>query len=84
MPLLGLTSATASRALRSGGSDGLDIQRRIAASSAPWLSLSGCLLVETGLRQAPQTAAIFAWNGLLPRIVRSEELESTIFLGVAI
>ncbi|MDJ0376495.1 putative protein N(5)-glutamine methyltransferase [Cryobacterium sp. PH31-L1] len=72
------------RASADGGDDGLDIQRGIGASASQWLSPTGCLLVETGQRQAPQTAEIFSRNGLLPRIVRSEELDSTIVIGLAI
>ncbi|MDJ0339372.1 putative protein N(5)-glutamine methyltransferase [Cryobacterium sp. PH31-O1] len=70
------------RATADGGDDGLDIQRRIAAAASPWLSPNGCLLVETGQRQATQTAAIFALNGLFPRIVQSEELDSTVVIGL--
>ncbi|TFC28815.1 putative protein N(5)-glutamine methyltransferase [Cryobacterium sp. TMT1-3] len=70
------------RASADGGDDGLDVQRRIASGAPQWLSTSGCLLVETGQRQAPQTAAIFGLNGLLARIGRSEELDSTVVLGL--
>ena len=69
------------RALADGGDDCLDVQRRISAAAPHWLSSSGCLLVETGQRQAPQTAEIFARHGLLPRILRSEELDATVVLG---
>ncbi|WP_198415808.1 putative protein N(5)-glutamine methyltransferase [Cryobacterium glaciale] len=72
------------RASADGGDDGLDVQRRIAATSSQWLSPSGCLLVETGQRQAAQTAEIFSLNGLLPRIVRREELDATVVVGIAI
>ena len=70
------------RSSADGGDDGLDVQRRISAAAPHWLSSSGCLLVETGQRQAPQTAEIFATRGLLPRILRSEELDATVVIGL--
>jgi release factor glutamine methyltransferase len=64
-----------------GGSDGLDVQRRVAADAAKWLAPGGHLLVETGKRQAPHTADMFAQSGLEPRIVVSEELDATVVIG---
>jgi release factor glutamine methyltransferase len=64
-----------------GGSDGLDVQRRVAADAAVWLAPGGHLLVETGERQAPHTADTFARSGLLPRIVTSDELDATVVIG---
>lgn len=72
------------RASADGGDDGLDVQRRITAAAPQWLSPGGCLIVETGQRQAPQTAEIFARNGLLPRILRNEELDATVVIGRAL
>jgi release factor glutamine methyltransferase len=64
-----------------GGADGLDVQRRVAASAQQWLAPGGHLLVETSEEQAPQTVAIFARNGLVPRIASSEELYATVVIG---
>ncbi len=64
-----------------GGSDGLDVQRRVAADAAKWLAPGGHLLVETGERQAPHTADTFARSGLEPRVVASEELDATVVIG---
>ena len=72
------------RSSADGGSDGLDIQRRIAADAAQWLSPSGCLIVETGQHQAPHTADIFARHGLRARILRDDELDATVVMGIAI
>jgi len=72
------------RAATDGGGDGLDVQRRIIAAAARWLSPHGCLLVETAQRQAPQIADIFASRGLLPRVARSEELDATVIVGEVI
>jgi release factor glutamine methyltransferase len=64
-----------------GGADGLDIQRRVAAEARSWLAPGDHLLVEASERQAPLSAEIFARNGLLPRVVTSEELYATIVIG---
>jgi release factor glutamine methyltransferase len=64
-----------------GGADGLDVQRRVAAAAPLWLAPGGHLLIETSDRQAPQTAATFARNGLIPRVVSSDELDATIVIG---
>lgn len=64
-----------------GGADGLDVQRRVAAAALLWLAPGGHLLVETSERQAPQTAEIFARNGLMPQVASSEELDATVVIG---
>jgi len=64
-----------------GGADGLDVQRRILADARQWLSPGGTLLVETSERQAAATARLFRAGGLLPRVVRSPELDATVVAG---
>ncbi|PYI57152.1 putative protein N(5)-glutamine methyltransferase [Paenibacillus flagellatus] len=64
-----------------GGTDGLDVQRRVAAEAPRWLAEGGHLLVETGERQAPQTADLFARCGLLPRVARSDDWDATVVIG---
>ena len=64
-----------------GGSDGLDVQRRVAAAAAGWLAPGGHLLIETSARQAPVTSALFARNGLLPRTVYDEDVDGTVVIG---
>lgn len=64
-----------------GGSDGLDIQRRVVAEGQDWLARGGHLLIETSERQAPRTAGILAAYGLSPRISRDEELDGTVVIG---
>lgn len=66
-----------------GGGDGLDVQRRVAASAALWLAPGGHLLIETSEAQAPATAAIVRAGGLEERIVHSEEADSTVVIGRA-
>jgi release factor glutamine methyltransferase len=66
-----------------GGSDGLDVQRRVLAGASAWLSPGGRLLIETSERQAPVTAAIMAAAGLHQTIERSDELDATVVIGKA-
>ncbi|WP_120523099.1 putative protein N(5)-glutamine methyltransferase [Arthrobacter celericrescens] len=64
-----------------GGSDGLAVQRRTVAEAPLWLAPGGRLLIETSVRQAPRTAALFDAAGLRPEVLRSEELDATVVLG---
>ncbi|WP_438444508.1 putative protein N(5)-glutamine methyltransferase [Gorillibacterium sp. sgz5001074] len=64
-----------------GGEDGLDIQRRIAASAPQWLAKDGYLLMETSERQAPLTAGLLNQFGLSPSVLRSEEHDATVVIG---
>lgn len=65
-----------------GGSDGLDLHRRVAAEAPQWLRPGGVLLIETSLRQAPGAAAICAAAGLAPEVVRDEDLDATVVRAV--
>jgi release factor glutamine methyltransferase len=64
-----------------GGSDGLDLVRRVAAGAPLWLAPGGHLLVETGDHQADATAAIFADSGLVPEVASLEEIDATVVIG---
>jgi release factor glutamine methyltransferase len=64
-----------------GGADGLDVQRRVAAGAATWLTAGGHLLVETSLHQAPTSLQIFAGAGLRPQLLRSDALDATVLLA---
>jgi release factor glutamine methyltransferase len=64
-----------------GGSDGLDVLRRIIAAATRWLGPSGRLLVETSRSQTFASVAAFERNGLAARIVTSDELDATVVLG---
>ena len=66
-----------------GGADGLDVQRRVAAAARQWLAPGGSLLVETSERQAPQTADIFARNGLVPIVATALRFDATVVIGTA-
>jgi release factor glutamine methyltransferase len=64
-----------------GGTDGLDVMRRVTAEAALWLAPGGHLLVETSERQAPRALEIIAGCGLRPRLASSDELGATIVIG---
>lgn len=64
-----------------GGSDGLDVQRRIAAGATRWLAPDGHLLVETSRSQAAESVAILERHGLMTQVVSSDELDATAVLG---
>ncbi|SNX56356.1 release factor glutamine methyltransferase [Streptomyces sp. TLI_55] len=65
-----------------GGSDGLDVLRRVAAEAPDWLAPGGCLLVETSERQAPAAVDAFTGSGLATRLLVSEELYANVVIGV--
>jgi release factor glutamine methyltransferase len=65
-----------------GGVDGLDIQRRVVASAPLWLGPDGTLLIETSDRQSEQTADLISNVGLKPMVLRSNEFDATVVLGI--
>ncbi|MEV0688833.1 putative protein N(5)-glutamine methyltransferase [Streptomyces sp. NPDC050388] len=65
-----------------GGTDGLDVLRRVAAGAPDWLAPGGCLLVETSRRQAPAAAAVLTGAGLRARRATSEEEYAHVVIGV--
>jgi release factor glutamine methyltransferase len=64
-----------------GGTDGLDVLRRVAAAAPEWLAPGGHLLTETSERQASQAAEIMARAGLVPQVASSAELSATVVIG---
>ncbi|MGH3325417.1 MAG: putative protein N(5)-glutamine methyltransferase [Streptomyces sp.] len=64
-----------------GGSDGLDVLRRVAAGAPQWLAPGGSLLVETSERQARQAVETIAGSGLTARMDGSDELNATVVIG---
>ena len=57
------------RAALDGGSDGLDVLRRLVVEAPAWLAPGGSLLVETSRAQADVAAKIMAEVGLAPDVV---------------
>jgi release factor glutamine methyltransferase len=64
-----------------GGSDGVDVHRRVAAAAPGWLAPDGSLLIETSDRQATTTAAAMTASGLVPAITRDDDLDTTVVIG---
>ena len=64
-----------------GGSDGLEVQRRVAQRAGEWLARRGYLVIETSERQGPATVALLADAGLAARVVRSEDLDATVVVA---
>jgi release factor glutamine methyltransferase len=65
-----------------GGSDGLDVLRRVAARAVRRLAPGGALFVETTERQVPAAVDAFTVGGLLPRVVSDDELYATVVIGL--
>ncbi|KJK35784.1 SAM-dependent methyltransferase [Streptomyces variegatus] len=65
-----------------GGTDGLDVLRRVAAEAPRWLAPGGCVLVETSRHQAPAAVEVFERTGLAARLAVSEELYAHVVIGV--
>ena len=64
-----------------GGSDGLDLQRRVAAGAAHWLTPGGSVLVEASERQAAAAAAIFEAAGLSSHVRYDDDRDATVIVG---
>jgi release factor glutamine methyltransferase len=64
-----------------GGSDGLDVQRRIAAGASRWLAPDGHLLMETSRSQSAESVGILERHGLRTQVVTSDELDATAVIG---
>jgi release factor glutamine methyltransferase len=64
-----------------GGSDGLEVQRRIVADAARWLAPNGRLLVETSDSQVDGSVAVFQSHGLATEVVTADELDATVVIG---
>lgn len=65
-----------------GGTDGLEVHRRVARQASDWLGPGGHLLIETSERQAPPAAELFTRHGLEARVVRCEALDATVIIGL--
>ncbi|MFI6099773.1 putative protein N(5)-glutamine methyltransferase [Lentzea sp. NPDC051213] len=61
-----------------GGTDGLEVMRRVAAQAVRWLRPGGHLLSETSERQAPEALTAFTAAGLQARLVTSEDTTAAV------
>ncbi|MFI5622653.1 putative protein N(5)-glutamine methyltransferase [Nocardioides sp. NPDC051685] len=66
-----------------GGTDGLDVQRRVIEQAPKHLAPGGVLVIEAGQEQAPVTAALMREQGLVAEIHHDEELYATVVTGTA-
>ncbi len=64
-----------------GGSDGLEIQRRVAAGAPLYLAPGGHVLIETSVRQVSLTTDLFERAGLLAWSAHSDEVDGTVVIG---
>ncbi|WP_235493550.1 putative protein N(5)-glutamine methyltransferase [Leifsonia sp. Leaf336] len=64
-----------------GGSDGLDLHRRIAAEAPGWLATGGSVVIETSREQSARTAALFGAAGFSPRVVEDDDLDATVVIA---
>ena len=64
-----------------GGADGLDVLRRVSTGAPHWLAPGGTVLVESSRRQAAAMCAVLASDGLVSRVVRSDDLGATVVTG---
>jgi len=64
-----------------GGSDGLDVLRRVAAGAPRWLAPGGSLLSEVSERQAQAAREAFRAGGLGTRVTASEDLNAIVVVG---
>ncbi|MGW0532224.1 putative protein N(5)-glutamine methyltransferase [Streptomyces sp. NPDC003032] len=64
-----------------GGSDGLDVLRRVTAGAPGWLAPGGHLLFETSEGQVPAAVDAVERAGMAARVVEDEELYATVVIG---
>ncbi len=64
-----------------GGTDGLDVARRVATDAVAWLAPNGLLVVETSTEQAPTLADAVEESGLQAQVVTEAELGGTVVRG---
>jgi release factor glutamine methyltransferase len=64
-----------------GGTDGLDVLRRVVRAAPRWLAPGGHVLFETSARQAADAIGVVTGAGLAARITADEELGATVVIG---
>ncbi len=64
-----------------GGSDGLDVVRRLVAGAPTWLSPGGVVLVETSAAQGEAARTAMTAAGLDAAVLMDDDGESTVVLG---
>ncbi|GAA0366506.1 HemK family protein methyltransferase [Actinoallomurus spadix] len=64
-----------------GGTDGLDVARRVTAEASAWLAPGGHLLFEASDRQVPAALDAVARAGLSAQVSTCEETDATVVIG---
>lgn len=64
-----------------GGSDGLEVARRVAGGAGEWLRPGGYLMIETSEEQAPVAEAVFRRSGLDAVVAADDEVGGTVVIG---
>ncbi|MDX3853566.1 putative protein N(5)-glutamine methyltransferase [Streptomyces sp. AK02-01A] len=64
-----------------GGTDGLDVLRRVTAAASVWLAPGGHLLFETSRRQAAAAVETVTRDGLVSQVATSDELDATVVVA---
>jgi release factor glutamine methyltransferase len=64
-----------------GGTDGLDVLRRVAGTARDWLAPGGYVLMEVGEDQTRTAMSALAAGGLDPGADRDDDLAATIVIG---
>jgi release factor glutamine methyltransferase len=64
-----------------GGSDGVEMHRRVATGALDWLAPDGRLLIETSRGQAPLTGAAMTGAGLRAVVRRSRDGYTAVVVG---
>ncbi|MEV5978254.1 putative protein N(5)-glutamine methyltransferase [Streptomyces sp. NPDC052114] len=64
-----------------GGTDGLDVLRRVTEEAPAWLAPGGHLLFETSEDQVPAAVGAVERAGLTARVVEDEEMYATVVIG---
>ena len=64
-----------------GGTDGLEVLRRVIAEAPSWLAPGGHLLFETSTRQSAAAVATVTATGLTPKVITDEDLGATVVVA---
>lgn len=64
-----------------GGSDGLDVVRRLVSEAPRWLAPGGHLLFEVSEAQASDAAGIVAGHELIASVAGSDDFDATVVMG---
>lgn len=64
-----------------GGSDGLDVHRRLLDGSADWLAAGGHVLIEVAEEQVSSLASLFRARGLQPEVIHDADIAGTVMVA---